>query len=69
MDDFLDPLLRGVQTIHSILFGVICVFYFLALALNALTEWNVLVGAVAVAAGIYSIITLRTPSEFRGQPA
>jgi len=67
--DFLDPRLRGGPTIHAILFGVICVFYFLALALNALTEWNVLVGAVAVAAGIYSIITLRTPSEFRGQPA
>ena len=49
-------------------FVVICAFYFLALALDALAEWNVLVGVVAVAAGSYSIITLRTPSEFRGQP-
>ena len=67
--DFLDPRLRGGPAIHAILFGVICVFYFLALALDGLAEWNVLVGAVAVAAGTYSITTLRPPSEFRGQPA
>ena len=67
--DFLDPRLRGGPAIHAILFVVICAFYFLALALDVLSEWNVLVGVVAVAAGSYSIITLRKPSEFRGQPA
>ena len=67
--DFLDPRLRGGPAIHAILFVVICVFYFLALAIDGLAEWNVLVGTVAVAAGTYSITTLRPPSKFRGQPA
>jgi len=67
--DFLDPRLSGGPAIHAILFVVICVFYFLVLVLDALVEWNVLIGAGVVAAGTYSIMTLRAPSEFRGQPA
>ena len=69
MYDFLDPRLRGGPIIHLILLLVISGFYFIALLLDALVDWNVIVGFVAVAAGVYSIMRVRIPSEFRNQPA
>ena len=67
--DFLDPRLKGGPIIHFILFLIIFGFYCFTLVLNALTEWNVIVGSLAVALGIYSILRVRIPSEFRNQPA
>ena len=67
--DFLDPRLKGGPVIHFILFLIIFGFYCFTLVLNALTEWNVIVGSLAVALGIYSILRVRIPSEFRNQPA
>ena len=67
--DFLDPRLKGGPIIHFILFLIIFGFYCFTLVLNALTEWNVIVGFLAVALGIYSILRVRIPSEFRNQPA
>ena len=69
MYDFLDPRLRGGPIIHLILLLVISGFYCIALLLDALVDWNVIVGFVAVAAGVYSIMRVRIPSEFRNQPA
>ena len=67
--DFLDPRLKGGPIIHFILFLIIFGFYCFTLVLNALTEWNVIAGSLAVALGIYSILRVRIPSEFRNQPA
>ena len=67
--DFLDPRLKGGPVIHFILFLIIFGFYCFTLVLNALTEWNVIAGSLAVALGIYSILRVRIPSEFRNQPA
>ena len=67
--DFLDPRLKGGPIIHFILFLIIFGFYCFTLMLNALTEWNVIAGFLAVALGIYSILRVRIPSEFRNQPA
>ena len=67
--DFLDPRLKGGPLIHFILFLIIFGFYCFTLMLNALTEWNVIAGFLAVALGIYSILRVRIPSEFRNQPA
>ena len=67
--DFLDPRLKGGPVIHFILFLIIFGFYCFTLMLNALTEWNVIAGFLAVALGIYSILRVRIPSEFRNQPA
>ena len=67
--DFLDPRLKGGLIIHFILFLIISGFYCFTLVLNILTEWNVIAGFLAVALGIYSILRVRIPSEFRNQPA
>ena len=67
--DFLDPRLKGGPIIHFILFLIIFGFYCFTLMLNALAEWNVIAGFLAVALGIYSILRVRIPSEFRNQPA
>jgi len=67
--DFLDPRLKGGPVIHFILLLIISVFYCVALVLNALTEWNVIAGCLAVAFGVYSIMRVRIPSEFRNQSA
>jgi len=67
--DFLDPRLKGGLIIHFILFLIISGFYCFTLVLNILTEWNVIAGSLAVALGIYSILRVRIPSEFRNQPA
>ena len=67
--DFLDPRLKGGPIIHLILFLIICGFYCITLVLNALTEWNIIAGALAVIFGIYSIMRVRIPSEFRNQSA
>ena len=67
--DFLDPRLKGGLIIHLVLLLIISGFYCVTLVLNALTEWNIIAGALAVALGIYSILRVRVPSEFRNQPA
>ena len=67
--DFLDPRLKGGLIIHLVLLLIISGFYCVTLVLNALTEWNIIAGALAVALGIYSILRVRIPSEFRNQPA
>ena len=67
--DFLDPRLKGGPVIHFILLLIISGFYCVTLVLNALTEWNVIAGSLAVAFGIYSIMRVRIPSEFRNQSA
>ena len=67
--DFLDPRLKGGLIIHFILFLIISGFYCFTLVLNILTEWNVILGSSVVALGIYSILRVRIPSEFRNQPA
>ena len=65
MYDFIDPRLRGGPVIHLILLLLISGFYCVALALNALTDWNVIAGACGVAVGTYSIVKFRKTSEFR----
>ena len=67
--DFLDPRLKGGLIIHLVLLLIISGFYCVTLVLNALTEWNIIAGALAVALGIYSILRVRVPSEFRNQSA
>ena len=67
--DFLDPRLKGGLIIHLVLLLIIFGSYCVTLVLNALTEWNIIAGALAVALGIYSILRVRIPSEFRNQPA
>jgi len=67
--DFIDPRLRGGPVIHLILLLLISGFYCVALALNALTDWNVIAGACGVAVGTYSIVKFRKTSEFRNQSA
>ena len=69
MYDFLDPRLRGGPIIHLILLLLIFGFYCVTLVLDALVDWNVVVGFVGVTAGAYSIVKVRNTSEFRGQPA
>ncbi len=69
MYEFLDPRLRGGPIIHLILLLLISGFYCVALVLDALADWNVVAGFVAVAGGVYSIVKVRDSSEFRGQPA
>jgi hypothetical protein len=69
MYDFIDPRLRGGPVIHLILLLLISGFYCVVLALNALTDWNVIVGACGVAVGTYSIVKFRETSEFRYQSA
>ena len=65
--DFLDPRLIGGPIIHLILLLLISGFYCVILVLNALANWNVIVGTFGVAIGVYSIVKFRKPSEFRGQ--
>ena len=67
--DFIDPRLRGGPVIHLILLLLISGFYCVALALNALTDWNVIAGACGVAVGTYSIVKFRGTSESRYQSA
>jgi hypothetical protein len=67
--DFLDPRLKGGPVIHFILLLIISGFYCVVIVLNALTEWNVIAGSLAVAFGVYSIMRVRIPSEFRNQSA
>ena len=65
MYDFIDPRIRGGPVIHLILLLLISGFYCVALALNALTDWNVIAGVCGVTVGAYSIVKFRKTSEFR----
>ena len=69
MYDFLDPRLRGGPIIHLTLLLLISGFYCVALMLDALGDWNVVAGSVAVTAGVYSIVKMRRYSKFRDQSA
>jgi hypothetical protein len=59
--DFLDPRLRGGPIIHLILLLLISGFYCVTLVLDALADWNVIVGGLGVAVSIYSIVRFREP--------
>ena len=59
--DFLDPRLRGGPIIHLILLLLITGFYCVTLVLDALADWNVIVGGLGVAVSIYSIVRFREP--------
>ena len=61
--DFLDPRLSGGPIIHVMLFLAIAGFFGVAVALDALVDWNILAGAVAVGVAVYSIVKFRQPSE------
>ena len=61
--DFLDPRLSGGPIIHVMLLLAIAGFFGVAVALDALVDWNILAGAVAVGVAVYSIVKFRQPSE------
>ena len=61
MYDFLDPRVSRAPYIHIGLFVMIALFYSVALVLDALVDWNVIVGGIGVAIGIYSIVRFREP--------
>ncbi len=61
--DFLDPRLSGGPIIHVMLLLAIAGFFGVAVALDALVDWNILAGAVAVGVAVYSIVEFRQPSE------
>ncbi len=59
--DFLDPRVSRAPLIHIGLFVMIALFYSVALALDALVDWNVIAGGLGVAVCIYSIVRFREP--------
>ena len=59
--DFLDPRVSRAPYIHIGLFTMIALFYSVALALDALVDWNVIVGGLGVTVCIYSIVRFREP--------
>jgi hypothetical protein len=59
--DFLDPRVKRAPFIHIGLFVMIAIFYSVALALDALVDWNVFVGGLGVAVCIYSVVRFREP--------
>ena len=61
--DFLDPRLSGGPVIHVMLLLAIAGLFCIAVAVDALADWNVLAGAVAVGVAVYSIVRFRHPSE------
>ncbi len=61
--DFLDPRLSGGPLIHVMLLLAIAGLFCIVVAVDALADWNVLAGAVAVGIAVYSIVRFRRPSE------
>ena len=61
--DFLDPRLSGGPVIHVMLLLAIAGLFCIAVAVDALADWNVLAGAAAGGGAVYSIVRLRHPSE------
>ena len=59
--DFLDPRVSRAPQIHIGLLATIALFYSIALFLDALVDWNVIVGGLGVTVCIYSIVRFREP--------
>ena len=59
--DFLDPRVSRAPQIHIGLLAMIALFYSIALFLDALVDWNVIVGGLGVTVCIYSIVRFREP--------